>query len=223
MQLLYYTPGIGCGVYAAMMFCNVWPRNTFVPLFLGSVIEALGIGLLAWAMHTGDKATIYGMVAFSGVGTGLRFMPVTLHAVGFFPGSVAPVVSLLGIALPFGGALSLTIMTTVYNNLAAAAAGPTMAFVWAFVAICPFMAMCIVCAACLGNVGIVKPGPGEEGPEEPHHHLTEGSYLLALLKRDKGADGVSGTEKGVTSAEVEGKRPDEVALCGKQDSRLSVA
>ncbi|ROV94334.1 hypothetical protein VMCG_08659 [Cytospora schulzeri] len=161
VQLLYYTPGIGGGVYAAMVFCNVWPRNTFLPLFLGSTIEAVGIGLLAWAMYTGKTGTIYGMIAFSGVGTGLRFMPGTLHAVGFFPKSIATIVSLMGIALPFGGALSLTIMTTVYNNLIAEDA--RMAFVWAFVAICPFMGICIVCAACLGNVGIVKPKPGEEG------------------------------------------------------------
>ncbi|KAF3764250.1 MFS general substrate transporter, partial [Cryphonectria parasitica EP155] len=182
VQLLYYTPGIGVGVYLAMLFCNVWPRGTFLPLFLGSTIEAVGIGLLAWAMSTGHVANIYGMVAFSGVGTGLRFMPGTLHAVGFFPESIASIVSLMGIAMPFGGALALTIMTTVYNNLAAA--DPKMAMVWAFVAICPFMGVCIVCAACLGNVGIVKPKAGSEG-EEPEHHVTEGSYLLALLRRRK--------------------------------------
>ncbi|KAK7744101.1 hypothetical protein SLS53_003622 [Cytospora paraplurivora] len=193
VQLLYYTPGIGCGVYAAMVFCNIWPRNTFVPLFLGSIIEAVGVGLLAWAMSTGKTATIYGMVAFSGVGTGLRFMPGTLHAVGFFPNSIAAVVSLMGIALPFGGGLSLTIMTTVYNNLVAE--DQRMAFVWAFVAICPFMGVCIVCAACLGNVGIVKPKPGEEGDGEPQHQITEGSYLLVLLRGNKGADGASETEK----------------------------
>lgn len=179
VQLLYYTPGIATGVYLAMLFCNVWPRSTFLPLFLGSTIEALGIGLLAWAMSTGHVASIFGMVAFSGVGTGLRFMPGTLHAVGFFPESIASIVSLMGIAMPFGGAVALTIMSTVYNNLAPE--DPGMAMVWAFVAICPFMGVCIVCAACLGNVGIVKPGPGEEG-EEQRHEVTNGSYLLMLLR-----------------------------------------
>lgn len=210
VQLLYYTPGIGGGVYAAMVFCNVWPRNTFLPLFLGSTIEAVGIGLLAWAIYTGRTGTIYGMVALSGVGTGLRFMPGTLHAVGFFPGSVAAVVSLMGIALPFGGALSLTVMTTVYNNLVAGDA--RMAFVWAFVAICPFMGVCIVCAACLGNVGIVRARPGEEGEEEPQHELTEGSYLLALLRRNRAVDGAARTEKGETGVEVDEKHSDEVLI-----------
>lgn len=193
-----------------MVFCNVWPRNTFLPLFLGSTIEAVGIGLLAWAMFTGKTGTIYGMIAFSGVGTGLRFMPGTLHAVGFFPKSIATIVSLMGIALPFGGALSLTIMTTVYNNLIAEDA--RMAFVWAFVAICPFMGVCIVCAACLGNVSIVKTKPGEEGAEEPQHDLTEGSYLLALLRGKKVADGASETEKGETSVEVDDRKSDKVLI-----------
>ncbi|KUI70654.1 putative MFS-type transporter YusP [Cytospora mali] len=207
VQLLYYTPGIGGGVYAAMVFCNIWPRNTFLPLFLGSTIEAVGIGLLAWAMYTGKTGTIYGMIAFSGVGTGLRFMPGTLHAVGFFPKSIATIVSLMGIALPFGGALSLTIMTTVYNNLVAKDA--RMAFVWAFVAICPFMGVCIVCAACLGNVGIVRPKPGEEGADEPQHELTEGSYLLALLRGRKDTDKVVETEAGETGGEMGEKRSEK--------------
>lgn len=184
VQLLYYVPGIACGVYLAVVFCNAWPRGTFLPLFLGSALEALGIGLLAWALSTGRVACIYGMVALSGVGTGLRFMPGTLHAVGVFPGSVASIVSLMGIATPFGGAVALTVMSTVYNNLSAAL-GPERAMVWAFVAICPFMGVCVLCAACLGNVGIVKPKTGEE---EPEHHVTEGSYLLALSRRRRDRD-----------------------------------
>lgn len=196
-----------------MVFCNIWPRNTFLPLFLGSTIEAVGIGLLAWAMYTGKTGTIYGMIAFSGIGTGLRFMPGTLHAVGFFPKSIATIVSLMGIALPFGGALALTIMTTVYNNLIAE--DSRMAFVWAFVAICPFMGICIICAACLGNVGIVKPKPGEEGADEPHHNLTEGSYLLALLRSNKGVDGAIEAEEGKASAEVVDRKLDKVPIFSK--------
>lgn len=195
-----------------MMFCNFWPRGTFLPLFLGSTIEAVGIGCLAWAMSTGHVASIYGMVAFSGVGTGLRFMPGTLHAVGFFPENIASIVSLMGIAMPFGGAVALTTMTTVYNNLEAA--DPKMAMVWAFVAICPFMGICILCAACLGNVGIVKPKPGEEG-EEPKHHITEGSYLLSLLRpAESRGNGV------VTAAQEDGEA--ELALAEKRSDEVPI-
>lgn len=60
IQLLYYTPGIGTGVFLAMFMCNVYPRQTFAPLFLGSIIEALGISVLAWALNEGHTPTIFG-------------------------------------------------------------------------------------------------------------------------------------------------------------------
>lgn len=213
--LLYYTPGIAIGVYSAMLFSNVWPRGTFLSLFLGSTIEALGIGLIAWAMSTGHVASIYGMVAFSGVGTGLRFMPGTLHAVGFFPDNIASIVSLMGIATPFGGAVALTVMSTVYNNVAAT--DGKMAMVWAFVAICPFMGICILCAACLGNVSIIKPKAGEEGEEGVKHIATDGSYLLALLRSRRGRNkeaiasdyGVDAQEQGEAGVIGEEKKSDE--------------
>lgn len=193
----------------AVVLCNFWPRGTFLPLFLGSTIEAVGLGLLAWAMSTGHVASIYGMVAFSGVGTGLRFMPGTLHAVGFFPENIASIVSFMGIAMPFGGAVALTIMTTVYNNLAAQ--DPKMAMVWAFVAICPLMGICILCAACLGNVRIVKPKAGEEGEEGEGqgqgHEATEDSYLLGLLRqRNTRGNGTRGEEDGEAQLVVGEKR-----------------
>lgn len=208
IQLLYYTPGIAGGVYLAMFFGNVWPRGTYLPLFLGSTIEAVGIGLLAWALSTGRVACIYGMVAFSGVGTGLRFMPGTLHAVGFFPDSVASIVSLMGVATPFGGAVALTVMSTVYNNLETTL-GPKDAMVWAFVAICPFMAVCIVCAACLGNVDIVRPKSTDDGSTEPPSAI-DGSYVLALLRgRKTGSDVVRVQEQGEVHAVEDEKKLDE--------------
>lgn len=139
-------------------------------------------------------------------------MPGTLHAVGFFPENIASIVSLMGIAMPFGGAVALTIMTTVYNNLAAE--DPKMAMVWAFVAICPFMGVCILCAACLGNVGIVKPKPGEEG-EEQKHEVTNGSYLLMLLRNrgnSQDRDREMGHEDGEMHELVDEKKSDEVPI-----------
>lgn len=212
-QLLYYVPGISIGVYSAVLFSNVWPRGTFFPLFLGSVIEAVGVGMIAWAMSTGHVASVYGMVAFSGVGTGLRFMPGTLHAVGFFPNDIASIVSLMGIASPFGGAVALTVMSTVYNNLANKDA--EMAFVWAFVAMCPLMGMCIVCAACLGNVSIIKPGAGEEGDCEAKHIATNESYLLGLLRARKAKpsrDVMGGQEQGEAGVMAKEKGSDEMAI-----------
>lgn len=101
-----------------MFFCNRWPKQTFYPLFLGSIVEAVGIGLMAWALHGQPIGVIFGMMAVTGAGTGMRFMPGNLHGVGFFPGNIAAVISLTAVSLPFGGSLGLTIMSTVFNNVA---------------------------------------------------------------------------------------------------------
>ncbi len=61
-----------------MFFSNAWPRKTWVSLMLGSVIEAIGVGVLGWALWTERTATVFGMMALTGAGTGMRFMPGTL-------------------------------------------------------------------------------------------------------------------------------------------------
>ena len=43
VQLIFYTPGLGAGVLLATLLCNRWPCNTFVPIMLGSVVEAVGV------------------------------------------------------------------------------------------------------------------------------------------------------------------------------------
>lgn len=58
-----------------MFMCNYFPKQTFTPLMLGSVTEAVGVGVLAWALWTEHTPTIFGMMALTGGGTGLRLMP----------------------------------------------------------------------------------------------------------------------------------------------------
>ncbi|EXJ80954.1 hypothetical protein A1O3_07242 [Capronia epimyces CBS 606.96] len=116
VQLLYYVPGIGVGVYCAMFICNMWPRQTFWPLLLGTIVETGGIATLAYAVKARDKTLVNVMMAVAGAGTGLRFMPSNLHLAGMFRAHLAPVYSLLRFALPFGGTLALTIMGSVFQN-----------------------------------------------------------------------------------------------------------
>ncbi|KAB5582509.1 major facilitator superfamily domain-containing protein [Coniochaeta sp. 2T2.1] len=199
VQLLYYTPGIGLGAYLSMFMCNVYPKNTFSPVLFGSVVEAVGVGVLAWALYSEHTPSIFGMMALTGAGTGLRFMPTSLHVIGFFPKNIATIISLMAVALPFGGTLALTIMATVFNNTSGI--GPDSPFrdfttlsgvpepmksqiihqakmgvVWAFVAITPFMVLCILAAMFLGNVNVTK----EKNAEGNVYH---GVYLLHLLRR----------------------------------------
>src|SRR6201992_1247020 len=99
-----------------MFMCNVFPRQTFYPLFAGSVLEAVGFGVLTWATSTRKSALVSAMMAISGGGTGLRFMPITLHAAGVWPNRLASVMSLMDFALPFGGTLAIAIMSAVFYN-----------------------------------------------------------------------------------------------------------
>jgi hypothetical protein len=135
VQLLYYIPGLGGssaiiinfafnsltgsdvgGVYTAMFICNVWPAQTYFPLTIGSVEETVGFAVLTWAVSTRNVHVVNGMMVLAGAGTGSRLMPSALHMAGVWPEHIAPAMSLMRFALPFGGTLGLTIMGSVFNN-----------------------------------------------------------------------------------------------------------
>jgi Fungal trichothecene efflux pump (TRI12) len=116
VQLLYYIPGIGTGVYAAIFLCNVKPRQTFWPLFLGTIVETAAMAALAYAVKVRNRTLVNVMMAVAGGGTGVRLMPASLHLAGMFRDRLAPVYSLLRFSMPFGGTLALTIMGSVFQN-----------------------------------------------------------------------------------------------------------
>lgn len=116
VQLLYYVPGLGAGVYAAIFLCNVWPRQTFWPLSVGTIIETVGIAVLTYAVSARHATLVNVMMVVAGAGTGMRFMPSNLHLAGMFSDQIASVYSILRFALPFGGTLALTIMGSVFQN-----------------------------------------------------------------------------------------------------------
>ncbi len=53
-----------------MLMCNVYPRRRFSLILLGSIVEAVGVGILAWALFAEHTPTIFGMMALTGAGTG---------------------------------------------------------------------------------------------------------------------------------------------------------
>ncbi|RDW84177.1 putative MFS multidrug transporter [Aspergillus mulundensis] len=116
VQLLYYIPGLGAGVYLAVFLCNKYPAQTFPPLLFGTVAETLGLGLIIHAIRAQNTTVLNGMMVLAGAGTGIRLMPANLHAVGVWPDRIAAALSLLRFALPFGGTLGITIMGSVFNN-----------------------------------------------------------------------------------------------------------
>lgn len=99
-----------------MFLCNVKPAQTFLPIFLGTLIETIGIAMLTWSVTQRKIAVVDAMMGLAGVGTGLRFMPITLHTAGIWPTRIAPATSVMRFCLPFGGTLALTIMGSVFNN-----------------------------------------------------------------------------------------------------------
>lgn len=99
-----------------MYFCNIWPRQTWLPLVLGTIIEPAGITVLAIALRGDKLAVIFTMLGVTGAGTGIRFMPGTLHGVGYFPQNISSIISLMTIAMPLGGIFAMTLMFTIFNN-----------------------------------------------------------------------------------------------------------
>ncbi|KAJ0420244.1 major facilitator superfamily domain-containing protein [Aspergillus carlsbadensis] len=116
VQLLYYIPGLGAGVYLAMFLCNVTPAQTFYPLTLGTILETLGLALVTWGISAQKTSIINGMMVLAGAGTGIRMMPANLHVAGIWPDKLAAALSLMRFALPFGGTVGITVMGSVFNN-----------------------------------------------------------------------------------------------------------
>ncbi|KFA47413.1 hypothetical protein S40293_05406 [Stachybotrys chartarum IBT 40293] len=199
VQLLLFLPGVGGGVYTCMFLCNRWPRMTFPPMVLGTMIEAIGVGLLGYAIWTENRATVFGMMALVGYGAGLRYMVGPLHGVGLFHEHRAAIIGLLAVANPFGGTLGLTIMSTVFNNVSGLDSGDgdfsqirngpegtvdeaiynaKMGVVWAFVAITPLMILSWLCTFMLGNVRF----GGEADSGTVKNKATTRPYLWTLWK-----------------------------------------
>jgi hypothetical protein len=116
VQLLYYTPGLGVGVYFAMFLCNRWPRQTFFPLLWGSIVEGVGLALLTYSISIRNPTMVKVFLAVAGAGTGLRFMPVVLHAAGVWSSRIPSMQSLLSFMLPLGETIGISMMGAVFSN-----------------------------------------------------------------------------------------------------------
>ena len=162
----------------------MWPKETFWPLFFGSTLEPLGVGMLAWALRNGRVSLVDGMLGFAGVGTGLRVMPRLLHTVGLRSRFKARGLAIMSFTQIFGGTVGIAIMGSVFNNklsqyvfgmahinrhdtssigninvLPPALQAQVRAVVndavfWAYVAILPFLSLAGALAFLLGSVKI---------------------------------------------------------------------
>jgi hypothetical protein len=193
-----------------MFACNKFPLQTFFPLLLGTIIEPLGITLLTIALNGNNLSVVYGMLALTGVGTGLRFMPGTLHGIAYFPDQIASIVSMMSLTTSLGGTIATTLMLNIFNNTLRtsgisftgadsssfdAIAGMSAqqqdflrekartGIVLAFYALSAFCWFGVLACLALGNVRIGKNGRMDE--------ICKGSYIGGLLwRRDVGGEKV---------------------------------
>lgn len=158
-----------------MFASNIWPRQTLPTLILGSLNSAVGITVLAWAVKKAQTDVIYGMMALVGFGIGSRMNPASLHGLAYFPAMTAQISCLVSFALPFGGLVGLTIMSTVFTNKSGTdESNPKQGIMWAFIAMIPFMWISVILTTFLGNVWIKKDGG---------HEVVNGAYLWSLVTR----------------------------------------
>lgn len=177
VALLFYLPGLGTGAYMAMFGSNVWPRQTLPSLMLGATTAAVGVTVLPWAIKAGNRSVMYGMMALVGHGVGMRMNPGTLHGLAYFPTLTAPITVLFAFAMPFGGTVSLTLMSTVFNNKGGETTEQARdGIFWAYVAMIPFMWVCLVLTTFLGNAWLGKDGS---------HEVVDGAYIWNSLLRRK--------------------------------------
>jgi hypothetical protein len=161
----------------AMFSTNVWPRQTLPALLLGNTTSAVGITVLIWAIDIEKTSLIYGMMALTGHGIGMRLNPGSLHGLGYFPTKTASVAFLVSFALPFGGTTALTLMSTVFNNKSGARHTDAKEGIrYGFIAVVPFMWFAVILATFLGNVWIMKDGG---------HEVVNGAYLWSCITRKK--------------------------------------
>ncbi|KAJ5469636.1 hypothetical protein N7539_009254 [Penicillium diatomitis] len=162
-------------IHGHVLLKRVASSDTPSTAFRG-VTSAVGITVLAWAIHTGKTKTIYAMMALTGHGVGMRMNPASLHGLAYFPQMVAQISCLVSFAVPFGGLVGLTIMSTVFTNKS----GPSQVeaqqgIMWAFISMTPPMWLSLVLTTLLGNVWIRKEGS---------HEVVNGVYLWSLATRE---------------------------------------
>lgn len=153
------------------------------------------------------------MLALTGVGTGVRLMPGTLHGVGYFRKQIASVVALTSFSNSFGGTLASTIMLNIFNNKLSGAGislhgthgtsnfgqiaqlppaekafvrGKVIdAIVVAFYGISAFMWLGVVLMVFLGNVDIKKGSNDVRNDGETDvGSLTRGAYITSLFRTE---------------------------------------
>ncbi|KIO19823.1 hypothetical protein M407DRAFT_222140 [Tulasnella calospora MUT 4182] len=116
VQLLYFSPGLGVGVFIALRMIKILKQPKY-PAILGGLIIPVAVGLLTTAIDNNKQGQLNGYLLFTGVGIGLTFAPLSLQARFCQPFSrVAAVVSMNLFFRTAGGTIGLAQLSAVLDT-----------------------------------------------------------------------------------------------------------
>lgn len=116
VQLLFFSPGLGGGVWTGRWLTNRYKQPKY-PAILGCIFVPIAVGLLSAAIAADSQAQLNGYLYFTGLGIGLTFAPLVLQARFCQPASrVATVVSMNMFFRTAGGTIGLAQLSAVLES-----------------------------------------------------------------------------------------------------------
>ena len=79
VQLIYFAPGMGGGTMIAIHLVK-WTRQPKVPIVVGSALIPIALGLIVMAVQNNNQGQVKGFMVMTGVGVGMTFGPLAIHA-----------------------------------------------------------------------------------------------------------------------------------------------
>ncbi|KZT37965.1 MFS general substrate transporter [Sistotremastrum suecicum HHB10207 ss-3] len=116
VDLIFFSPGIGTGVFVAMTLMRKL-RQPKIPIVIGSIILPLALGLISEAINSNKQGELNGFMVLAGVGVGLTFGPLSIHAQFKQPENRVAIVQALNLFFRnLGGTISLSLCAAVMNS-----------------------------------------------------------------------------------------------------------
>ncbi|KIJ37995.1 hypothetical protein M422DRAFT_60884 [Sphaerobolus stellatus SS14] len=79
LQLIFFAPGMGAGTIIAISLIRTL-RQPKIPIVIGTTLVPIGLGLLSLAMEKNNEKMVDGFLVLCGVGVGMTFGPLAIHA-----------------------------------------------------------------------------------------------------------------------------------------------
>ncbi|KAL5530787.1 hypothetical protein ACEPAF_7045 [Sanghuangporus sanghuang] len=115
VQLLYFAPGLGIGAVTSIQMVSRL-RQPKYPILFGGTIIPISLGLVSMGINSNNEGQIKGFMVMAGIGVGLTFGPLAIHARFSQPTERVAIVSALNLFFrSLGGTIGLAQCGTVTN------------------------------------------------------------------------------------------------------------